>query len=123
MFRAGVINTLVTVAGLFGGLAFGGLWGAALGVSLGYCLHLVSICYYLLGKVLRIRLRELKRFLPEVATAIASCVACCVLVQVLPAGVSAIAEASIKAVLVGGILLVGYVLSGQMSLLKFLLKR
>lgn len=123
MFRAGVINTLITVAGLFGGLAFGGLWGAALGVSLGYCLHLVSICYYLLGKVLRIRLWELKRFLPEVATAIASCVACCVLVQVLPAGVSAIAEASIKAVLVGGILLVGYVLSGQMSLLKSLLKR
>lgn len=123
MFRAGITNTLITVAGLFGGLIFGGLWGAALGVSLGYCLHLVSICYYLLNKVLRIRLQELKRFLPEVSTAITSCVACCALVQVLPAGISAIAEAAIKAVLVGGILLVGYGLSGQLSLLKSFLKR
>ena len=121
MFRAGIVNTLITVAGLFCGLALGGLWGAALGVSLGYCLHFVSACHFLLRKVLCIRLRELSRFLPEMGTAIISCIACFVLTQVLPAGMPMIAQAVVKALLVVGILLAGYALSGQLPLLKTLL--
>lgn len=122
MFRSGLINTLIAIVGFCAGLVVGGLWGATLGVSLGYCLHIVTFCYYLLGKTLRIKLRELKRFLPEMTMAVVACGVCFALSPVLLADLSIAIEVFVKAVLIALIFIAGYGMSGQFSYLGSLLK-
>lgn len=122
MFRSGLINTLLTVTGLLVGLAFGGIWGAAFGVSLAYCLHTVPVYYYLLRKTLGIEIAELRRFLPELAIAIVACALCQMVVLALP-DLSLVERGLIKLLIVVMVFVIGYARSGQLKQLGMLIGR
>lgn len=120
MFQAGIINTLLTVGGLVGGLALGGLQGAAFGISLSYCLHMVTMYYYLLKGILGISAGELVSFIPEIATAAAVCLLCFFMGSFL-SGASLLISGGIKFLLILIVFIIVYKTFGITSLFRQLL--
>lgn len=122
MFKAGLVNTVLTVTGLAVGLSLGGLQGAALGISLAYCCHLFAMYYFLLKQILGVKPRELLALLPEVAAAIAACVICAVASSLL-GNLELIESFVIKFALTAAVMLAVYIPAGQLKRLKELLGR
>ena len=112
MFQSGLINTLLTIAGLVLGLSSGGLGGAALGVSLAYCLHIVTIYFFLLRDLLEIRFGDLSAFASEIAAAIVACAACAVLSPFM-VDWSVAFSGVVKLAIVAATVFVAYALTGQ----------
>ena len=116
MFKCGVITTLMTVTGLFLGLTFGGLFGAALGVSLAYCAHIIAVYVFLLRDVLGVGFRDLVAFLPELGAAALVCIVCFIVSPLLQ-GVGFAAFGIMKLVIVVAVMFAVYALTGQLGTL------
>lgn len=117
-----LIATAITVIFLLLGLVTGELLLAALGVSAAYCLHTVSILYFLVRRTFGQKiLPYLAAFVPEICIAVATSVVVCLLGSVLSGGaVVLFVEKAGCAVL---LFVVGYAATGQFGYLKLLLGR
>ncbi len=117
MFRCGVITTLMTVTGLFLGLVLDGLLGAAIGVSLAYCAHIIAVYVFLLRDVLGVGFHDLVAFLPELGAAALACVVCFIVSPLLQ-GVGFTAFGIVKLAIVIAVISAIYALTGQLSTLR-----
>ncbi|MCI2242727.1 lipopolysaccharide biosynthesis protein [Adlercreutzia faecimuris] len=121
MFKAGVVNTLLTISGLLVGLAGGSIVSVSVGIAVAYCLHSISLCWFLLWKCFGVKPAKLLSFLPEFATALVAIVACEFASPYFPAGM--FPSFCCKVLLAGAVLLLGFGLTGQLSHLRALLCR
>lgn len=121
MFRVGLINTGITLTGLFAGLAGGSILTVAYGIGAAFCLHMFAIVYFLVHRGFSKSPTCLKAFLPEIGTAIVATVVCKVVFAVvtLPLGASLVC----KIALVFAIMALGYWKFGQLGHLKALVRR
>lgn len=116
MFKVGVINTLITLAGLSVGLLGGSIFTVACGVAVAYCLHMASIVWYLIHKCFGKNIACLGVFLPEIVVGLLAS-ALVVLVFgtiVLPVALSFILKTGAVILL----LLLGYAITGQLGYLR-----
>lgn len=120
MFKAGLINTCITFVGLFAGLAFGSITSVAYGIAAAYCLHMLSMFYFLIWKGFGKSVSCMKAFLPEITLGVAAAVCCMLAFRTLD--LQPIVSLVLKVVLIGGILFVGYWRMGQLKYLKMLLR-
>ena len=125
MFRVGVINTALTVAGLAAGLLGGSVTTVATGVCVAYCMHVGSIAYYLVIRGFGRGLSCLAAFLPEVVVGVVAVAACELACDVARGFVPAVPIASLacKALLIGAAVLAGYALTGQLRVARRLMGR
>jgi PST family polysaccharide transporter len=121
MFRAGLINTSITFAGLFIGLAGGSILTVAYGIATAYCLHIGSMLYYLVWKGFGKTPACMKAFLPEVLISVVAMVACSIVFSFMDLPV--VASLICKMALVCAVMLLGYRKSDQLKYLKSLLRR
>ena len=121
MFKAGLVNTALTFAGLFAGLAGGSILTVAYGIACAFCLHMLSMFYFLIWKGFGRNLSCLKPFLPEIGIGILTALICRILFSflILPLVASLIC----KCFLTFGILVIAYWRCGQFRYLKPLIKR
>ena len=121
MFRVGLINTCITIAGLCAGLVGGSILTVAYGIAVAYCLHMFSIAYFLVHKGFGQSYGCLMAFLPEICCGIAAALICGFVFNLveLPLVASLVA----KIALVGILLLAGYKLTGQLHHFKALARR
>ena len=121
MFRVGLINTCITVAGLCVGLLGGSILTVAYGIAAAYCLHMFSIAYFLIHKGFGHSYACLKAFLPEICVGL---VAAAVIALVFSfADLPLLAALVGKILLACGLMLLGYKATGQLGYLKALVKR
>ncbi len=125
MFRVGVINTALTLAGLAAGLLGGSVTTVATGVCAAYCMHVGSIAYYLVIRGFGRGLSCLAAFLPEVVVGVVAVAACELACDVARGFVPAVPIASLacKALLIGAAVLAGYALTGQLRVARRLMGR
>ena len=122
MFFHSLISTGMTLVLLLLGLFSGGVLGAAVGVSCAYCLHTISLLYFLVYRTLSARpIAFAVHFLPEVFVAVVSCSLCLLLSGWFP-------EATFASLIAKGLVLVaafgtGYVLTGQATTLLSAIKK
>lgn len=121
MFRCGLVDTALTVAGLALGCAMGSLRAVATCVSAAFCLQVVPIVFYLLVKGMGASPRELLMFLPELMISCAAAAACLVLSPLMPS--AALPALACKILVVSAVVLLGYGLTGQLEVLIGSLKR
>lgn len=121
MFKSGLINTAITIAGLVLGLIGGSISSVAVCVSVAYSLHTVPLYWYLLRGCFQVGPRVLLRFLPEVLIGGLSVI----LVNSLSSFVPQLTLAAfvLKLFICSGILLLGYAITGQLRHLKVLIKK
>lgn len=121
MFRVGLVNTTITFAGLFAGLAGGSILTVAYGIAAAYCLHMLPLAYFLLYKGFGRGPGCLKVFLPEIILGIASAVLCQIVFHFVE--LPLVASLVVKCAIVLGVLALGYWKCGQLVHLKRLFKR
>lgn len=121
MFKVGLINTGLTITGLFIGLAGGSILTVAYGVGTAYCLHIASIIYFLVWRGFGKSPSCMRVFLPEICMGIITGIVCEIVFSIvrLPVVVSLLA----KVALVLLILFAYYWKSGQIMHLRRLLPR
>ena len=121
MFRVGLINTCITIAGLCIGLVGGSILTVAYGIAAAYCLHMFSIAYFLIHKGFGRGYGCLRAFLPEICCGIVAALVCGSVFSFveLPLAASLVA----KIALVGLLLLLGYKATGQLQHFKALARR
>lgn len=121
LFREGLINTGITILGLFAGLVTGSILGIAYGIATAYCLHELTIAYYLVHRSFGKSLSCLKVFLPEILLSVfatAICSSMCINIE-LPSLFSLM----VKLAIVLGIMFLGYWRLGQLVHIKNLVRR
>ena len=121
MFKAGIANTAITLAGLALGLLGGSIVTVSLGITVAYCLHSIPLCWFLLWKCFGVAPAKLLRFLPELLTAVLAVVVCGIASPYLPAEL--VPALFCKLLLLGVVLLAGFSLTGQISYLRELIRR
>lgn len=121
MFKVGLINTGITLAGLFAGLAGGTILAVAYGIGTAYCLHMFAIFHYLVRRGFGKSAVCLKAFLPEVAIGLASAFACEAVFHFV--SLPLVGSLLVKCAIVFTVLALGYWRTGQMVHLKSLLRR
>lgn len=121
MFRVGLVNTAITLAGLIAGLAGGSILTVACGIGAAFCLHMVAIAYYLVYRGFGRSPACLRAFLPEILMALGATVACRALFSLvsLPTVAALVCKCAAVLVMLG----LGYWRSGQLVHLKALLGR
>jgi PST family polysaccharide transporter len=121
MFKVGLINTGITIAGLFIGLTGGSILAVAYGIATAFCLHMFSITYFLIWRGFGKRPSCLKVFIPEIAVGFVAIITCRFVFSfvTLPLVISLVC----KVMLVLAILTLGYWKTGQLVHLKGLLRR
>lgn len=119
MFRVGLINTALTVVGLCTGLAGGSILTVAYGVGTAFCLHIVSIIYYLVWRGFGKPPSSMKAFIPEICAGVIAGIACEVIFSFVELPV--VASLLAKTALVLLVLLAYYWKSGQIQHLRRLL--
>ncbi len=117
LFKHGIVATCVVVICLCVGLYFGGLFGAACGVAIGYCAYTISVAYFLVHSTLGQSPTCYRMLLPEILIALVSVAVCLALDAFVPLG-GFILSFVIKLLVVGVITLAGYLLTGQMKYLR-----
>lgn len=121
MFKVGLINTGLTLVGLFIGLKGGSILTVAYGIGASYCLHMFAIAYYLVYIGFGKSLVCLRAFLPEIVVGAISIVICEAVFSVV--SLPLVATFLAKCVIVLGTITLGYKLTGQMVYLKRLIGR
>lgn len=121
MFKNGLINTCITFAGLFAGLASGSILGVACGIGIAYCLHMATICYFLLHLCFDKSPMCLRAFLPEVIACLVAATVCCIASYFVELPLLASLAAKLAVVL--GIMALAYWRTGQLSHLRPLLRK
>ena len=121
MFKVGLINTGLTVGGLFVGLLGGSILTVAYGIAAAFCLHMLSIAFYLIHKGFNKGYGCFMAFLPEISIGL--------VVGLLVSSVFAFVELPllgslvVKILIIGALLLLGYWITGQLGYFKALLRR
>lgn len=117
-----LIATGITVSLLAVGLCVGNLVTVSMGVSIAYCLHTLSILYFLIFKVFKQSILDyIKLFVPELVVAAIASVAVFVISPLFSTNV--LLALLLKIALIAGIFIVGYRVSGQLGHLTALLGR
>lgn len=121
MFRVGLINTCITIVGLCVGLVGGSILTVSYGIAAAYCLHMFSIVYFLIYKGFGRSCECLKAFLPEICVGLFTiCVVTLFSNYIeLPMPISFV----VKTVLTCGLILLGYVVTGQAKHFKEMFER
>lgn len=119
MFRVGLINTGITFAGLFAGLAGGSILTVAYGIGAAYCMHMVAIAYYLVYRGFGRSPSCLRAFLPEILMALGATLACGALFSLV--SLPPVASLACKCAVVLALLGLGYWRSGQLAHIRTLL--
>lgn len=120
MFRSNIVNTSLTVIGLAAGVVLGSLKATAACVSVAFCLHMVTITYYLLYRCMDASPSVWLRFLPEILTAAFAVIVCALLSSILPSG--GLPGLFAKGTVCATVLFVGYAVTGQLQELRRLLR-
>ena len=121
MFRVGLINTCITVVGLCAGLVGGSILTVAYGIAAAYCLHMFSIAYFLIHKGFGRSYGCLKAFLPEICIGLVTGLFISLVFSVVDLPV--LAALAVKILLAGGLMLLGYMATGQLKHIKELFGR
>ena len=121
MFRVGLINTCITVVGLCVGLAGGSILTVAYGIAAAYCLHMFSTAYFLIHKGFRQSCSCLKTFLSEICIGLVTAIF--ISLVFLLVDLPVLAALAVKILLAGGLILLGYMATGQLKHFKDLLGR
>lgn len=121
MFRVGLINTCITVGGLCVGLAGGSILTVAYGIAVAYCLHMFFIAYFLIHKGFGQSYNCLKVFLPEICVGLVTAIFISLVFSFVDLPV--LAALAAKILLAGGLMLLGYMATGQLKHFKELLGR
>ena len=121
MFRSSLITTSLTILGLVLGLAGGSLISVAFGIAAAFCLHMIPLVYYLIIRAFGKSIACLKAFLPEVIVGVLSAFICKIIAPIFPTG--DLLSLLCKLVLLVGLLLVGYQMTGQIDEMKEVLRR
>lgn len=116
MFKVGLINTSLTAAGLAAGLIGGSIETVSYGIAAAYCMHMVTVAWFLVRKGFRKSFMCLKVFLPEVCVGVVAAVLTCLIFRYIHLPI--IGAFIAKALLASFIILVGYVATGQFVHLK-----
>lgn len=119
MFKSGLVNTGLSIAGLLGGLMGGSLETVSIGVSMAFCLQIIPSTYFLLVRGMEADTRILLRFAPECIAAIAAVFVCFMLPT--SSHESEITQLIIKITIITIIMMFFYKASGQINLAKHLL--
>lgn len=121
LFREGLINICITFCGLFLGFFGGSILTVAYGIGTAYCLHEITIVYYLVYRSFGKTPRCLKAFLPEIVTCLIAVAACHTLSHFID--LPLVCSLVVKLTVVLGIMAFGYWCSGQLVYLKQLITR
>ena len=121
MFRVGLINTCITVVGLCVGLAGGSILTVAYGIAAAYCLHMFSTAYFLIHKGFRQSCSCLKTFLSEICIGLVAAIFISLMFSFVDLPV--LAALAVKILLAGGLIVLGYMATGQLKHFKDLLGR
>lgn len=121
MFRVGLINTAITLTGLAAGLIGGSILTVAYGVAVAFCLHMVSIVYYLIHLGFGKSWKCLEAFLPELIVGVVAITVSQIIFSFV--SLSLIPSLICKIFLVFSVLFVGYWRFDQLKYLKSLLHR
>lgn len=122
MFRAGLVNTLLTIIGLLAGLMGGSIFTVGVGVSAAYCLHTVTQTWYLLHRCFGVGPGKLLVFFPEILTGVVAFAICALMSPLFPES-SLLASFACKLLVIGTVLLIGFKLTGQLGYLRTLIQR
>lgn len=83
MFKAGCVNTCLTMLGLCGGVVCGTLSSVSVGIALAFSLHIASLAYYLIIKGFGRSGKDLLIFVPDVIVGTCSALAVLIICQPL----------------------------------------
>ena len=121
MFRVGLVNTCITIVGLCVGLIGGSILTVAYGIAAAYCLHMFSIAYFLIHRGFSRSYGCLKAFLPEICIGLVTGLFISLVFSVVDLPV--LAALAVKILLAGGLMLLGYMATGQLKHIKELFGR
>lgn len=116
LFKNGLINTCVTLVGLFIGLTSGSILGVACGVGIAYCLHMTTICYFLVYRCFGKPLSCLKVFLPEIFACLSAAAICCIVFHYVE--LPEFASLTGKTIIIFGVVILAYWRFGQLPYIK-----
>jgi teichuronic acid exporter len=116
MFKVGLINTSITCAGLFLGLAGGSILTVADGIGVAFCLHVITIIYFLIWKGFGKSLQCLKVFIPEILIGFSASIICNLIFSIVT--LPTISSLFCKCFIVIGVLIFGYWRTGQFIYFK-----
>lgn len=122
MFKVGVINTTITVIGLFVGLAGGSILTVAYGIGAAYCLNVFPLAHYLLKKGFGKPYSCLRVFIPEILVGITALVIIAAVGRFFSLG-GVLTSLVVKILVCCAVLFAGYALTGQLKFLKVLIRR
>ena len=122
MFFHALVSTGITVLLLFAGLSTGSVTWAAIGISAAYCLHTVSLLYFLIHKTLSSNPFGFAcHFLPELILAIAACFLNLYIFRYFSFDI--LVSLFLKILIILAIFCVGYYFTNQFAILKVLKKQ
>lgn len=122
MFVHSLVATTMTLIGLGAGLFMRDIQSVAIGISIAYCCHTLSVLFFLIHKTLNAKMMKYCiRFIPEIIGA----VVCCGMVFLLDSWFSSNLIISLleKALVILVPTMMLYCLTGQMKYLKNIVKR
>lgn len=113
MFRCGLVTTLMAIVGLIIGLIVGDISAVAISISVCYCLNIVPVAYYLVKRGFEKPFSSLLFLFPEISVGIVAILICSLISTMFPEGL--IIQFCLRVLTVCSVILVGYVLTGQMK--------
>ena len=116
LFKNGIINTIITLIGLSFGLVSGSILGVATCVGLAYCLHMATICYFLVYRCFNKSILTLKYYLPEIVAGLVAVAICCITFSNVE--LPLFASLTTKLVIIFGTMLLIYWQTGQLHYVK-----
>lgn len=120
MFAHSLVATSMTLLGLIIGLSFGNITDVAIGISIAYCMHSISILFFLIHKSLHASIWKFcKQLLPEIAIGIFCCILCSVAAPLMSENIFVSLIEKTAIIIIVTVLL--YCLTDQMKYLKTIL--
>lgn len=120
LFRSVGASTIITVCGLFIGIAMGGLESVALCLSVAFSLHTVPTAYFFLRRTLGRGYGCLVRFLPEILIGLVAGGVCFALTPLFPEGI--ILSFICKTIVILAVVGLGYLITKQYCYIKDVLR-
>lgn len=121
MFKVGLINTSLTIAGLALGSVFSSLHVVAVCISLAFCLQILPTFYYLLYKGMGRGMTILSKFVPEILIAFIAINVTLFIFQFFY--LSSLLMFVFKIISIGIIMFTGYALTGQLKQIQSMIKK
>ena len=116
MFHCSIVNTVLTLAGLFLGLMGGSLLSVAWGIAVAFCIQFIPLVYFLIIRGFKESPSCLSPFLLDFAIGILSCCFCSAFSSFFP--FSGLSMFLLKSVAIGSFITACYAVTGRLSMLK-----